>query len=75
MFKMKNMKPVFSYQRGKTPLLVSVPHAGVAVPATIRNCLTENALELPDTDWFVDLLYHWVVEKGAGLLVDTTVPA
>ena len=63
------MKPVFSFQPGDTPLLVSVPHSGVLVPPSIRERWTPQACELPDTDWFVDRLYHWVTEKGAGLLV------
>lgn len=63
------MKPVFSFQRGETPLLVSIPHAGTRVPADIRKYLTESALQLPDTDWYVDRLYQWVVNQGAGLLV------
>jgi N-formylglutamate amidohydrolase len=63
------MKPVFSFRRGTTPLLVSIPHAGTAVPADIRPGMTGEALKLPDTDWFVDRLYDWVIERGAGLLV------
>lgn len=63
------MKPVFSFQPGDTPLLVSVPHSGVLVPPSIRERWTSQACDLPDTDWFVDRLYHWVAEKGAGLLV------
>lgn len=63
------MTPVFSFQRGETPLLVSIPHAGITVPADIREHLTEKALQLPDTDWYVDRLYHWVVNQGVGLLV------
>jgi len=63
------MKRVFTFQRGSTPLLVSIPHAGVIVPPSINNRLTQAARHLPDTDWFVDRLYHWVIEKGGGLLV------
>jgi N-formylglutamate deformylase len=66
---MENMKPVFSFQRGETPLLVSIPHAGTEVPEVIRTHLTELALQLPDTDWFVGRLYDWVVARGAALLV------
>lgn len=69
LFNMKNMKPIFSFQRGQTPLLVSVPHAGTDIPADIRKRLTGLALQLPDTDWFVDRLYQWVTDEGAGLLV------
>lgn len=63
------MKPIFSFQRGATPLLVSVPHAGLFVPQLINDRLTSQARHLPDTDWFVDRVFQWVVEKGGGLLV------
>lgn len=63
------MQSVFSFQSGKTPLLVSIPHAGTDVPPMISNRFTPQAHQLADTDWFVDRLYHWVSEAGAGLLV------
>jgi len=63
------MKPVFSFQRGTTPLLVSIPHAGVFVPREINDRLTTWARELPDTDWYVDRLYQWVTKQGGGLLI------
>jgi len=66
---MVGMKPVFSFQRGATPLLVSIPHAGTFIPSSLQRRLTPRALLLPDTDWFVDRLYQWVAERGAGLLV------
>lgn len=61
--------PEFSFQSGNTPLLVSIPHAGTDVPPAISERLTPAARLLPDTDWFVDRLYHWVTAQGAGLLV------
>ncbi len=63
------MKPVFSIQRGNTPLLVSIPHAGVLIPDKISPRLTSCARSLPDTDWFVERLYKWVADIGVGLLV------
>jgi len=63
------MKPVFSFQRGTTPLLVSIPHSGIFVPQAISDRLAPRARPLPDTDWFVDRLYQWVVAIGGGLLV------
>jgi len=63
------MKPVFSFQRGNTPLLVSIPHAGVFVPREISDRLTTRGLKLPDTDWYVDRLYQWVTKRGGGLLI------
>lgn len=55
--------------RGSTPLLISVPHAGIAIPESIRQRLNRDALAVPDTDWFVDRLYAWAKDMGAGMLV------
>ena len=66
---MPSMKPVFTFQRGATSLLISIPHAGTGLPDGLAERLTEQAMRLPDTDWFVDRLYDWALEKGAGLLV------
>jgi len=63
------MKPVFSYQPGESPLLISVPHSGTLVPQDIRDRLTGKARRLQDTDWYVDRLYDWVKDLGAGMLV------
>lgn len=53
---------------GKTPLLISVPHAGTLIPAEVKECMQPEALFLPDTDWFVDKLYGWAQVEGAGLV-------
>ena len=55
--------------RGQSPLLISVPHAGTAVPPPIFVRLTAAASSLPDTDWFVDRLYDWAPGFGAGMIV------
>jgi len=69
LFMIEDMKPVFSFQAGEGPLLVSVPHSGTFVPEAIRNCFTSKAQQLQDTDWYVDRLYDWVNDFGAGMLV------
>lgn len=63
------MKPVFTFQRGTTPLLISIPHAGTSLPEGLGERLAGRASQLPDTDWFVDRLYGGVAQMGAGLLV------
>ena len=55
--------------RGQSPLLISVPHAGTAVPPPIFVRLSSAASTLPDTDWFVDRLYDWAPAFGAGMIV------
>ena len=59
-------------QPGRTCLLISVPHAGQAVPEFVSGRMSEVAKTLPDTDWFVDRLYQWAPEMGAGMI---TAPA
>ncbi len=61
--------PPFSFLPGSTPLLLSVPHAGLELLPGMANKLTPEAACLPDTDWCVDELYAWAAELGVGLLV------
>jgi N-formylglutamate deformylase len=63
------MNPSFTLQRGRTPLLLSFPHVGTEIPADQHARYTERALAAEDTDWFLDRLYAFAGELGAGLLV------
>jgi N-formylglutamate deformylase len=55
--------------RGTQPLLISMPHVGTQIPPQQRACYTERALEVEDTDWFLDRLYAFAEPLGASLLV------
>ena len=55
--------------RGTAPLLVSVPHAGTALPAALRERLLPRAADVEDTDWHLERLYAFVRELGASLIV------
>ena len=59
----------FELDRGTTPLLVSLPHCGTAIPEALRPAFTERALGLEDTDWHLERLYAFVRETGASLIV------
>lgn len=59
----------FSLIRGSQPLLVSLPHAGRAIPPEIAPRLVPRALAVEDSDWHVERLYDFVPQLGAGLLV------
>ena len=61
--------PVYTLHRGRGPLLVSVPHAGTAIPDDERHRYVERAFGVEDTDWFLDRLWAFVVPMGASLLV------
>jgi N-formylglutamate deformylase len=55
--------------RGSTPLFVSLPHDGTALPDEIKARLTPSARRVPDTDWHVSRLYAFARELGASLIV------
>lgn len=63
------MIEVFSFHRGTSPLLVSVPHDGAHLPPTIRTRMTKAGAALPDTDWHVGELYAFARELGASILI------
>ncbi len=58
----------YVYQPGSSPLLISMPHNGTALPDAISQRMTERALRLPDTDWHVARLYEFGPELGASVL-------
>ncbi len=60
---------ILTLHRGSTPLLISVPHVGTALPSDQHRRYTERALLAEDTDWYLDRLYGFAVEMGASLLV------
>ena len=55
--------------RGTTPLLISMPHVGTLIPAELAPRFLPRALEVEDTDWFLDRLYDFAGDLGASLLV------
>ena len=61
--------PIMKLHRGRTPLLVSLPHIGQHVPADLHDALLPRALDVEDTDWHLDQLYDFVRGLGAGLIV------
>lgn len=64
-------EPAFTFHRGTRPLLVSMPHIGTHVPASVSAQLTPQARELHDTDWHLALLYDFAVDMGASVLQAT----
>lgn len=57
------------FHKGSSPLLISVPHAGTGLFAGLNERLSSEARKLPDTDWFVDRLYHFARTRGASMLI------
>ena len=53
----------------RLPILLSVPHCGIAFPDEIKSQYKENMIKAPDdTDWFVDKLYDFATTMGVTLL-------
>jgi N-formylglutamate deformylase len=63
------MSDIFTLHRGTAPLLISLPHDGIAVPEPIAARMTDSARRVPDTDWHVARLYAFARELGASMLV------
>jgi len=60
--------PVFRFRAGKSPLLLSIPHAGRDIPRAIAETMTGEGRAQPDTDFFVDRLYSFAEKRGASVL-------
>ena len=59
----------YTLHRGTAPLLISLPHDGIAIPDDIAARLADSALRVPDTDWHVSNLYDFARELGASMIV------
>ena len=62
------MKNTYRFHCGNSPLLISIPHAGVAVPEEIVCNMTSQALKMPDVDWHLTLLYDMAQTYDASVL-------
>ncbi len=63
------MYGTYAFHAGDTPLLISVPHDGQAIPEDLRGRMTPAGLDIPDTDWHVATLYDFAHGEGASVLV------
>ena len=61
----------FVFHQGTAPLLISMPHAGTALPAEIAGALNDAARQVPDTDWHMPALYAGAQALGASVLAAT----
>jgi len=61
----------FLLRRGRSPLVVSMPHVGTHVPPALAARMTAAALTLADTDWHLPRLYDFLDELDATVLVAT----
>jgi len=64
-------EPPFRFRQGTRPLLISMPHVGTHVPPALAARLTDEARQVPDTDWHLERLYDFADALGASVLVAT----
>jgi len=62
---------VFRPITGDSPLLVSMPHVGTHIPDDILDCMGGAVRVVPDTDWYLDRLYDFLVDMGANAIMAT----
>ncbi len=63
-----DVNEIYTLQRGRTPLLLSLPHAGTHIPEAIAERLLPRAAQCEDTDWFLDRLYDFAAALGASVI-------
>ncbi len=59
----------YTLHSGTTPLFVSLPHDGTALPDDVAARMTGEARRVPDTDWHVARLYAFARGLGASIIV------
>jgi len=59
---------VQTFKRGRVPLLISMPHAGLRLTPAVESGLIDAAKSLPDTDWHIPRLYDFADELGASVV-------
>ncbi|HEV7159165.1 MAG TPA: N-formylglutamate deformylase [Caulobacteraceae bacterium] len=57
-----------SVRRGAAPLIVSIPHAGTAIPPHLKGRFVSHWLARRDADWWVDELYAFAADLGATVI-------
>lgn len=54
---------------GVSPLVISFPHVATVIPDDQRERYTTRALQVEDTDWFLDRLYGFAQALGATMVI------
>ena len=54
--------------RGRSPLVISLPHTGTDIPPDIEARLASPWLGRKDTDWWIEGLYGFTHDLGATII-------
>ena len=62
---------LYAFTPGDAPLLVTMPHCGTHIPDELAAGMTPAALDVPDTDFHLPLLYDFLGELDVSVLAAT----
>ncbi|OGV76983.1 MAG: N-formylglutamate deformylase [Methylotenera sp. RIFCSPLOWO2_02_FULL_45_14] len=62
------MKETYNFCVGNSPILISMPHVGIKIPDEIASNLTPEAMQMPDVDWHLPLLYDMAKYHEASVI-------
>ena len=62
---------IYKYTPGRIPVLMSIPHLGEYIPPEVEALMTQIALQVSDTDWYLDRLYKFSDHIGVHVLKAT----
>lgn len=65
---MSNIEKPFNFHHGESPILVSMPHSGLALLPNMAQDLSDEARPLPDTDWYIPELYDFLAALDVTLI-------
>jgi N-formylglutamate deformylase len=63
--------PVYKLRQGNSALVVSMPHVGTYIPTWLEPRLTKVGLSIADTDWHLELLYNFLDDLDASVIIAT----
>lgn len=59
---------LLTLHRGQTPLILSIPHAGIEIPEEFSGVFVSGWLARKDADWYLPQLYSFAAGLGATIL-------
>jgi len=62
---------IFTVTKRDGPLVVSMPHVGTKLSPSVMSRMTDEARNVPDTDWLVDQLYDFLADMNATVIQAT----
>jgi len=65
---MSKIQSPFTFVKGNSPLLVSMPHSGLSLLPEMEERLTPQAKFLPDTDWYIPDLYDFLPSLNVSVI-------